>query len=261
MITERSTNTKLTDRGARSDAWPPTRGVELPQLWVLPADRHPMDAIKDDGAAAVCGDCPIKTACYVGKQVVSQVWKHSRSNPVTPLHELWRDGTEAWLLRLGAWGDPAAIPFSLVEDLSIHAKESGIRRRTGYTHQWRTADERFRALVMASVEGTAMSPQAWDLGYRTFAAVPDTGEVDTDGHFECPATSMRANRLTCERCGLCNGTESGAKSVWIRLHNNPGRMRLARENLAQAMARGPVVRTEDALVGEGDPMVVLEVGP
>jgi hypothetical protein len=66
-------------------------------------------------------------------------------------------------IRLGAYGDPAAVPARIWEAATARAAFW-----TGYTHQWRICDPIFARWCMASCETKVEREEARALGYRTF---------------------------------------------------------------------------------------------
>lgn len=191
------------------------------QTWILRADEEPTDAIRSGADASICGSCPLRgvlgaeRACYVN---VGQA-------PLA-VYRAWRRGVylsrdmehaEALVagraLRIGSYGDPAAAPLSMWARLA-----SAARTWTGYTHQWadlRPARRRMaQRLLMASTSSPAETAAARAAGWRTFEA---SAEASADA-VECPADR---GLTSCDRCSLCRGTSSGARSVWIRPHG-PG---------------------------------------
>jgi hypothetical protein len=106
--------------------------------------------------------------------------------------------------RLGLYGDPAMLPFQVVQGIASRAK-----KWTGYTHQARESfyDRRFDAILMRSVESIEQARSAWKEGARTFRVDlenlgPQPGEI------WCPYP-----KVTCGDCGLCNGVgENGERS-------------------------------------------------
>ena len=79
--------------------------------------------------------------------------------------------TDTGLMRLGAYGDPAAIPFDVLRDLMFAPDQ--FKHHTGYTHQWmlQHIDQRYRFLLMASVESECQQDLATSMGWRTFRVV------------------------------------------------------------------------------------------
>lgn len=193
----------------------------MAQTWVLRQDVQPWEAVVTGDDESVCGHCPLKRqsngrrACYVNVTYApSTIWKAysgGRCGPVTP--EVLRRIDS---LRLGAYGDPAAVPMEVWEPLVNRA-----RVRTGYTHQW--ADPRFqdwRRWIMASVETPDQARAAEALGWRWFGAAP--ADIDLGGKtMRCPASEEGGHRLQCAQCGMCSGTEGkGTVSVRIAAHGN-----------------------------------------
>lgn len=92
-----------------------------------------------------------------------------------------------------------------------------MKKRTGYTHQWRTCDPRFKRLVMASCDTEQDYFDATADGWRTFR-VRESDEPMLPGEIMCPASKEGGERVQCANCLLCNGSESGAKSIVIIRH-------------------------------------------
>jgi hypothetical protein len=210
-----------------------TKTGNMAQTWILPDGARtridPSYAVKTGADRAVCGDCPLRgpsigqRACYVvlahGPASVGRALTAGRYSP-------WADD-HAPLdvpVRLGAYGDPAAIPFEAWIPVL-----SAARSWTGYTHQWRTCDRRWQGYLMASVETERDADIAQLAGWRTFrvgtrsagpllpADPPRPGEV------VCPASAEAGYKQTCARCRLCSGNTgrgatSGARNVVIAPH-------------------------------------------
>jgi hypothetical protein len=235
VVTHASSNSKLTDR----------LHAEVLQLWVLPRDAYPADAMRSGADASVCGTCPLRPwrdgqkvsrTCYVNPMPIGTVWKNA-SQEVFSAREAVH-GSRARLLRLGAWGDPAALPYDLVSELAWEARAAGITRRTGYTHAWRNCDARFRHLVMASCEGTLQALQAQLMGWRTFTVQP-RGTAPVTG-ISCPASDEAGKRTTCEKCGLCDGSTAAGdnrKSIEIWPHGPPNMTRGIVQTVNDIIAR------------------------
>src|SRR6056297_2847329 len=99
----------------------------MAQLWILPADRSPLDALQAGENHGACGDCPLQgvydggagrmtgRVCYVNVgQAPAGVWRAFRAGR----YPRYRRRVDAELLadrsiRLGAYGDPAALPDSI----------------------------------------------------------------------------------------------------------------------------------------------------
>jgi hypothetical protein len=197
-----------------------TKTGDMSQLFILPEEKAPHEAQKTGEDASVCGACPQRPAlggsCYVRTfQGPRSTWQSNKGSPVLLEAAL---GMLAWsrALRLGAYGDPAALPESLVASL---VKAVG-RRITGYTHQWR--DARFawlRSYVMASADEPADMARARAEGWRTFRVVKkNTPWVQADFEIPCPAVELG---VECVQCRLCDGSQRAddrRKSITIQEH-------------------------------------------
>ena len=190
---------------------------DIVQTWILRSDVHPLSALKSGQDAAICGDCKHRPflggACYVNVgQAPSRVWgaykagKYPRLNPWEVAERI-----AGRVLRLGSYGDPAAVP-SWVWRALVH-KANGW---TGYTHQWRIRQS-LHDLCMASVDNEEEYQQAKASGWRTFR-VRTEDETLMQREIACPASDEAGNKTTCERCRLCAGTAKPAKDIAIIVH-------------------------------------------
>lgn len=190
------------------------------QVWIMREDIAPHHAQKTGDDSSVCGDCKKKPSvakgsgmlpCYVKTfQGPRSTWEGSRKLPTMPLESV-REAIQAsgYAVRLGAYGDPSALPADVLTALTVDAPA-----HTGYTHQWR--DRRFqwlRYLVMASVDTVEERDQAHALGWRTFRAISRREAfADLVGgpgrqytrEIWCPAVS-HDREVTCATCRLCDG--------------------------------------------------------
>jgi hypothetical protein len=195
------------------------------QAWILRSDMKPNDAVRVGADDAICGACPLRSpdghtlgrACYV------TVWQ-SPLNVYRSL-ALYRDiepralsseiGDRA--IRLGAYGDPAAVPTHVWRDLLVDA-----RRWTGYTHQWRSCDQSLSQFLMASVDTPQEAREAQAMGWRTFRVRTPVQAVAKNEAI-CPASTEGGHATTCEQCGLCRGRATVAKNVVIVAHGQRAR--------------------------------------
>lgn len=197
---------------------------DMVQTYIIRSDVSPVDASRTGLDASVCGSCVHRgehdetgaliagtRTCYVVLgQGPSQTFKSLRN------HKYSREFTpgmfEGKFVRLGTYGDPAAIPFDVWADLL-----KGTIGHNGYTHQWRECDSRFASICMASADTELDREQAKSLGYRTFRTRPDMGKLK--GEFVCPASDEAGKKLTCVQCKACGGSSSKAKAdVAITIH-------------------------------------------
>jgi len=118
------------------------------QSWILPRDLPPHAAQKTGADVSVCGQCPLRGgSCYVITHWGPfQAWKSWNEGNVDPL-DAW---DKPMPLRIGAYGDPAAVPASVWTKLLNLPVCTG---RTAYTHHWRLKrGSHLKGLAMASVE-------------------------------------------------------------------------------------------------------------
>jgi hypothetical protein len=201
----------------------------MAQLWILRADVAPHEAQKTGEDQSVCGDCSLRPLvareqglpkCYVVTyQSANSTWRAHRDEPEDLA------GCAAFLrqagasLRLGAYGDPAALPERVVRTLAFAS--SGF---TGYTHAWRNT-RAMRDLLMASVESEGQKQEAQALGWRTFRVRRPEDRVLSD-EIICPAANeSEAKRsdgldVQCYTCRLCDGrvAQDARKNITIMAH-------------------------------------------
>lgn len=195
------------------------------QIWILRDDIDPSAALKLGLDGAICGTCPHMSiaaggsgACYV------QVWQ----GPLSTWRAYKRGKTKNWAfdleafrgrkVRFGAYGDPAAVPWELLNSIAEVARAGG-GAVTGYTHAWRTADPRFAEFCMASADSIAEGIEARKVGgYRNFI-VREPGAPKPKGAVECPASIEAGKKTVCADCLQCGGTSNGRKAdITIMAH-------------------------------------------
>jgi hypothetical protein len=215
----------------------------IAQTWILRADKRPMEAVRDGSDDAICGDCKLRgegghgRKCYVTTHMAPyNVWKRRATYPAVSWPEL-QAVIEGRMVRLGAYGDPAAIPFEVWRALL-----TTVSSHIAYTHSWKICDPRLHTICMASVDSPEEAYEAWRAGWRTFRIrragdpllVPDieagrkppfVNGDDAVAEFMCPASDEANHKSTCERCRLCRGTSSPARSVAIQIHGKPSSLK------------------------------------
>ena len=218
---------------------------DMVQTWILRADLHPVAALQSHADDSICGDCVHRgdallrgRSCYVNVgQAPAAVWQGDQRRiypDFTP--EIGARYLVGRTIRLGAYGDPAAVPGSVWRDLFLAAKTT---RWTGYTHQWRRRPD-LRDLCMASCDSIAEAAEAIADGWRPFVVLSGSAaDALPMRTIPCPASAQNP-RTTCDRCALCAGSSSRtarAPAITIEAHGS-GAVHIAHRALAAAFYRG-----------------------
>lgn len=191
---------------------------DMVQTYIFVDNGHtPMENAYACNDVPVCGDCKHRIgtggACYVnlGKGV-TRVWESYVAGKYP--HSVLRPMLECSdrPVRLGAYGDPAAVPVYVWKMLLTWA--SG---HTGYTHQWKLGDDALMKLCMASVDSEEELVKARGMGYRTFR-VRREDEPLQPREFACPASGEELSRLTCTQCMACDGGAQPKASAAVIVH-------------------------------------------
>lgn len=176
------------------------------QTWILLADQAPHEAVRQGADGGVCGGCALRgrqgqeRACYVrvdqAPLMIWRAWQAGRYTPAFTPEAQARVGAYR-AVRLGAYGDPAAVPIAIWDALLQRATGW-----TGYSHQWRSP--RLRDVMrycVASCETEADVADAKALGFGTFRV---TTPHALPLHFEeaCPS----GLGVQCVACQRCNGS-------------------------------------------------------
>ena len=198
-----------------------TKTGHVVQTYILRSDINPLEASKTGADYSICGNCPMRgevttdpnrkiakgRKCYVNLgQGVLIVFKsflrgvYQEGNP--------RDMGRGRFVRVGTYGDPAAVPQRVWELLLSDA--DGF---TAYTHQkpWRPE------IAMQSADSHAEAVMHWKENRRTFRVIADLGELDKANETICPASKEAGRRVQCAECRLCAGFKQ-AKSIAIVQH-------------------------------------------
>jgi len=209
-----------------------TKTGKVLQTYIIRSDISPLEASKSGEDFSICGDCKfrgtpttdpvrkqaVKRDCYVnlgqGPTVVYKAYKRG----VYPVAKTIRgdgfviDQVQTLglnrIVRIGTYGDPAAAPAWVWEQLLKQCKSW-----LAYSHQsgWRPD------IAMQSADTMAEAIEHWKAGHRTFRVIADLGELDTTKEILCPASKEAGRRVQCTACKLCKGS-SPAKSIAIVQH-------------------------------------------
>jgi hypothetical protein len=210
------------------------------QVWVVPAES-PLEAVRTGRDQAVCGDCRLRgrglkqRTCYVYLPGVDNIWQ-ARGKAIRETPAAFARRVAGVPLRLGAYGDPVAVPMAVWLELLGNGATW-----TAYTHAWRRPTAQpYRAFVMASVDSRAEQLEAVALGWRTFR-VRATADPLLEDEVVCPASEEADHKAICQTCNLCRGLSRPAKSVAIVVHGHSAKWFSSRP-AAIAAAGGGVLR-------------------
>lgn len=188
------------------------------QTWILAADVSPLEALRTGADVSICGGCIHRPtsfdgatwkdrSCYVNvAQAPLNVWKTAGRGRYS---ETWNSATFAGrYVRLGSYGDPAAVPVSVWATVLEEADGW-----TGYTHQAR--NPKLRGVlewcqVSADSLGDAQAALAAGCGsFRVLAADEQPAAFET----VCPASEEAGRKATCETCRMCSGRTGQAIAI------------------------------------------------
>ena len=193
------------------------------QTWILVRDMPPQAALDTGADDAICGDCPSRGAlaelpkplprayrkrgtgwqrgeaisavsvaprgrsCYVAVgKAPNGIWWAWRNGAYPVVDSPREQALFAYgrAVRIGSYGDPAAVPAQVWEALI-----SSATMWTGYTHQWRLPQSQpLKAFLMASVDSEAEAQQARSWGWRTFRVREKGGPIVAGHEITCPAS-------------------------------------------------------------------------
>ena len=191
------------------------------QTYILHRDINPLEASKTGADYSICGNCPMRGTptddparkiakgrrCYVNLgQGVLIVWRAFQRGVYQTGSA--RDLGRGRFVRVGTYGDPAAVPSAVWDELLSEASTW-----TAYTHQkpWRPD------IAMQSADDYHEAALHWKAGRRTFRVIADLGHLDPTNEALCPASKEAGARVQCTACKLCKGS-SLAKSIAIVEH-------------------------------------------
>lgn len=211
----------------------------MAQTYIIREDMHPMDANRTGEDYSICGNCPHRgtpnpnkasgtadnRSCYValfqGPSKVYKAFQEGKYTDITSSPELIKQWGQGKNIRLGTYGDPAAVPHLLWNNLL-----QGANSWTGYSHQMKAPGAAYNPrFMMASADSQAQAQEFHAQGYRTFRVIPlqawqETGKGSLlQNEVLCPASAeSNAQGVTRERCKLCQGSSIQGKSIAIVAH-------------------------------------------
>lgn len=203
------------------------------QTYILRKDMHPIEAVKAGADVSICGDCKHRgdgtggsRSCYV---TLVHGPSHVYRSYLRGAYEVLSPAAAGVLLagrmiRLGTYGDPAAVPIGVWHELVAMAKGW-----TGYSHRTEFVSRDWSLLVMASVDNEEEKKAAEARGFRTFRV----GASKIDGEVLCPASAEAGKKAVCADCRACMGLAGKARaSIYIPPHGSGKRYALEREAVA-----------------------------
>lgn len=201
------------------------------QTYILVDGMKPTDASKCGADYSICGDCPhrglatddptkkqaVKRSCYVvlgqGPTIVHKAIEKG-VYPTVSGHAAIAALGRGRMVRLGTYGDPAAVPSYVWDSLISEALG-----HTAYSHQSsHPSAEKRPDLYMTSADNVAEAKAAWSRKERTFRVIPSASDIVVGKEILCPASKEAGQRTTCDKCKLCAGAAIAAKSIAIVAH-------------------------------------------
>jgi len=208
-------------------------GGELIQTWIIRADMAPQKALNNGADESICGDCRHRGEVIDGKNSSRACYVNIAHAPRGVYACFKRGGYERLMaqydisqkfaglgVRLGSYGDPAAVPLKV-----WHAVMHDAKFNTGYTHQWQSADIGYAKYCMASVDTAGERAMAGALGYRSFR-VRHIDDAILGREVICPASEEAGHKTTCDSCKACGGTGSKALvDIVIAVHGGASKIK------------------------------------
>ena len=224
-----------------------TKTGNMVQSWILRSDMDPLAALRTGSDVGVCGACDLRPksfngktwkgrACYVRLDTAALGMYRARERGNVPkvtlseLSELTRDR----MVRLGAYGDPAAVPLAVWDAFTAYAEGW-----TGYTHQ--AASKRLRDVLkycQISADSEADTLAARGAGVGSFRVLTE-GQSPLAFEMRCPASKEAGYVSTCAECKACSGL--GGAYVVIDSHGiGAGHLKLSARRSLNLSPRGAV---------------------
>jgi len=198
----------------------------IPQVWIMRSDIAPNIAVHTGDDYSICGNCKHRGVIVDGKNTKRPCYVTVWQAPLA-VYKAFKRGTypdysndldgaadilRSLVVRIGAYGDPYAIPVTVWDNTLQH-----VDAPLGYSHQWKQASKQLMRYCMASVDNEIEAKQANKLGYRYFRTKQFTASKIRKETI-CPA-SLDNTTITCADCKACGGLGAKAKAnIVIDLH-------------------------------------------
>ena len=189
---------------------------DMIQTFILVDNMAPLEASKQGADTANCGDCRLKHnvggPCYVNLGQAPHAVYKAFERGIYPMYdaELHSQYFTNRDFRMGAYGDPAAVPVEVWEHMISITKG-----RTGYTHQimHNGFDTKFIGICQISADSPKQALKFQAMGAKTFRVAKE-GDGLLDGEVQCPADT---HGTQCKDCLLCDGTQA---NVAVLVHGS-----------------------------------------
>jgi len=195
---------------------------DIPQVWIMAEDMHPHAARLSGDDVRVCGGCIFGQGrgCYVQGMEIGSVYRSYKNNRYGDWDavEWWFRRTKPRAVRLGAYGDPVAVPLAVWDKV---AKINPDTKLIGYSQMWGSVKAKgYNRYCMASTKSIAEAQRAVKKGWRSFRVrTPEETEAIFPDEEVCGA--QLSDTVTCETCLACTGGKGN--SVSITVHGNAQR--------------------------------------
>lgn len=219
---------------------------DIPQVWLLPRGIHPHQARVEGHDTRVCGGCIFagNRGCYLNWFELKSIQdSYTRGNYGDWDHAAWWMRRNApSVIRIGAYGDPAAAPIEVWERLAAlpsgkpgPSGEAPAATLIGYTQLWRSPLARgLERYAMASTKSPLERSEAKRRGWRSFRVALPEDAVCAQAQVRCPATE--SDEDTCKGCRLCSGGAAGP-DIMEPLHGSPRTLGLATRQMQKLKER------------------------
>ena len=204
-----------------------TKTGKVLQTYIIRSDISPLDASKTGQDFSICGDCQFRgeansdperkqaknRKCYVNLGQGPTIVYKSFNRGVYPIANDHASRVELGknrVVRLGTYGDPAAVPSHIWDELLTECES-----HLAYTHQ-----SGFRPdITMQSADTLEQAQAHWAKRARTFRVIDSLDDIDPINEILCPASKEAGRRVQCVKCQLCSGlTSNSKKSIAIVEH-------------------------------------------
>jgi hypothetical protein len=216
------------------------------QTWILPVGEFP--SVRTAAAYRVCGDCEMESACYVNRITLSGFYQRFNQLPRVDFMQLSARERDRLLgsaaIRLGAFGNPSAMPLELAEAL-IEG-----RNHTSYDAMWRTIDPAWARVSMASCSSAEDAIEAWSRGWRVFLTLPDDTKQARAEIVKVKAAGATglmcrfySSELQCYACRDCSGqVKEHRASVILNPLHGPRTRRVAYHRMRDQRSTLPIIQ-------------------